>query len=136
MRSQTDEQLAARWDVRPASEWPYVPRAECIPSRYFALLGPRGGHWREWRGFAGDWDAAIGLAEAANPGWDVHTCGVVSRSPVNPILVMFRKSVADGDDDAFENAWSCAKGWPMHGHVTDEDRAFALKMLTRLAALA
>lgn len=43
--------------------------------RYLVLLNKRGGHWREWRGDAADWDDACEKAAAENPGWEVHTAG-------------------------------------------------------------
>lgn len=46
-------------------------------TNFTAMLTPsRGrGSWRTWTGDAVDWDDACEWAAAANPGWDVHTCG-------------------------------------------------------------
>lgn len=43
--------------------------------KYRILLASSSGRTREWRGLAMSEDAAIEYAEAANPGFDVHTLG-------------------------------------------------------------
>lgn len=45
---------------------------------FTAMLTPAraNGQWRTWIGDADDWDDACDRAEKANPGWNVHTCGV------------------------------------------------------------
>lgn len=46
---------------------------------YAAVLIPSraNGQTRKWAGEAADWDDACERAEADNPGWTVHTCGIV-----------------------------------------------------------
>lgn len=53
---------------------------ESAPKRWTLLLATTkryNGRWREWVGVATDEDDAIEQAEAANPGWAVHTIGNV-----------------------------------------------------------
>lgn len=153
IRSTTDAMLAARHDPEPyvyesdegvqrlgAEEainnglGYFVPRVRCVPSRYLVLLGPRGGRWREWRGIAASWDDAIEKAEAANPGWDVHTAGLDVENPrpePNPILVAFR-----GYDASHRRALLRDRAWEfwLNTGVADlQHRADARKVLTRLA---
>jgi len=54
----------------------------------------------------------------------------------NPILSMYRQSLADRDEDAMENALSVASGWPTHYPCTQAQRDHARRVLTRIASLA
>lgn len=127
MRSQTDEQLAARWDlrpyrypekldgreIRPAERVPglvFDPRPECIPSITFQQ-GSRG-------------DSPI---------------RTLKRPPVNPILTELRTVLPEFetlDDAAYAMYQSWCEEPTAREYATPEQIDHARKVLTRLAALA
>lgn len=130
MRSQTDEQLAAKWDPKPwrnvdtgersdngnpdgriGTRYTFDPRPECIPSRIWDDTDPDG--FVRYR------------PEAVRP-------------PVNPILVAFRLFVARHTGMRLPGAaedW-LAFGDPAEDGATPEQLDHARKVLTRLATLS
>lgn len=133
-RSQTDEQLAARWDDEPwvnsaggqraneqINEWyEFAPRIECIPSRDPKPYGCDEGHGECHR------------SRIPNPGFSWAPRPEFARPPVNGILVAFRHPRA-------ATIWQFLAGlnqpeiwWP---EMTPVEIVHARKVLERLANL-
>ncbi len=56
----------------------HTPHAVPVDTYHATLThAPHNGRYREWKGTAASWDDACEAAEDANPGWQVHTCGIV-----------------------------------------------------------
>lgn len=142
-RSQTDEQLAARWDQEPwrnvdtgersdngnpdgriGTRYTFDPRPECIPQRP--------------QRHSDDSDFESDLTE---PEWREAGLPLIARPPVNPILVNLRADLGfdstvselaneylDEAEGRFDNRWE--------DDFTPEQIDHAHKVLTRLAALS